>query len=381
MSRRGDLMLRCALLVGTLAFLQLGGAQAQVLLSPQYFHAIGDGQADDTDALNMWLGYLSTHGQVGYCGAGTYRFSSPLIPRGGHYWGFSGVGAACHLLYTGASTTADLVTIGDGVTQYVGATVGGFRISSSTTMTGGAALRFRQQYYYHVNRVTFDGNALGNKKLWHGFWADASSWGRWTTGNAYLQGDAVRATSGVELYLDDVQLIGNGPAGSSTGNGIHLGGGFGGLYTGHVAVGSYRFGLLVDTALVAAANNQLFVSNLTVFDGNTDAGVYLNDAVVGNKSLTMMGWVASTQAGNGIAIVNWASGTVNVTGAQVVSNSGSGVYVGDPSVVLSIDPSTNLSNNVAYGVGASSPVTIYGAPTHPFGNGSGNYHPNVTIVK
>lgn len=139
------------------------------------------------------------------------------------------------------------------------------------------------------------------------------------------------ATDGVELSLDNLQLLGLGAAGQSAGDAIYLGGGFGGLYLGSVAEYGYSVGLRIDTAVTGTANNQIFISNRAAFDSNTNAAIYLDDAISSFKSFTMMGWVASTQnpSGSSIAIVNWKNGTFNITGAQVVSNFGHGISVLD----------------------------------------------------
>jgi hypothetical protein len=244
-------------------------------------------------------------------------------------------------------------------------------------MTAGTAIWLRQPTKYILDNVTVGAQDTVSFKVWNGIWADTANFGQ-ISGSSWALNDALRANTGAELNVDNFVAETSGAANSAA---VHLGGGFGGLYTGYVTIVGTYFGLLVDTALDAAGNNKIFISNRTTIDQSTGHGVYLNDNVSSNKAFMFAGWSASTQNnGNGIAIVNWANGTINLAGStQLVSNQGDGIYTNDATAKISIDAAANISGSGFYGVFGNVAVTVYSSAANMFSNGSGNYNSNVTV--
>lgn len=340
------------------------------------FNAKGDGATDDTVALNSLFSYTSTHALTAYLSAGTYKITSALTPIVGHKVTIEGDGPNAVISYQGASVTpGDLMTIGDGVTTYTQANISGFRITSTTQLTAGAAIHLKKQSYANVD-VIFDGKAAGNGKLYNGLWADASSIIHLHASRFYGKNDAVLANDGVELHLDHAFIEGLG-----TGNAVHIGGGYGGVYTESTSEIGYNIGLLVDLSVSNVANNQIFVGSGSVFDSNTSAGCYFNDNLAGGKTAYIDGWFASTTAGNACVIINWLNGTFNSSIGKFYNaqGAGSGLVINDTTVKVNLGVAVDIGQNTGYGVTGSSPMTIY-SDNVPHNNSLGAYNANITAV-
>lgn len=308
------------------------------------FNPIAGTGGDDTTAINNFLTYISENSKAGLIPNGTYNFSANLAPAVGTsdwtLYGESRYGVNLH--YIGGSTTIDLFKVSNCILF----DMFNFRISSDITMTAGQAIRYSSCSYYLLDGIILDGNLLGNKKLYNGFWADASQWGMYINGNVYCSNDGITATSAVELSLDNMQLINIG------GNAIHLGGGFGGLYTGYISVFGANVGLRVDTAITGTANDQIFCDNRTVFDNCKISSIYLNDPILSSKTFAFKGWCASalSAGGSSFVVANWQVGKINMAGAQIIANKGNGIAVLDSSSYITIDASTIIADNSNFGI-------------------------------
>lgn len=425
---------------GTGAVTRTWQAKVSDWISAKDFGAVGDGSTDDTSALNAWLAYLSGNQKMGYLPPGTYKITAALTAVAGNSWGFRGLGGYQTIIsYQGASATSDIITVGDGIGQFSGVNIGGFRIASTTTMSAGYALRFKKQFYYSVEDVILDGNVFGNNKLYNGFYADGSSWGRLIGANVYVQNDGITCANGVEMLIDHTQIIG-ASGGASNAHAIHCAGGFGGLYTGYVGIFGYNVGIFVDTSIAAASftgsisgttldvsavssgslavgqiissgagvtagtiitalgtgsggvgtytvnnsqtiasesmqttagNNQIFISNLTAIDNCGAAGIYIDDSISSNKSFVFEGWSSSQKSGsgNGFVVINWRNGTVNFSGAQLLSNAGNGVQIIDTSTKVFMDVATIVTASGNTGIVAASGGQLF-CDAMPFGNGT-----------
>lgn len=368
-----------------ISFSVLGSRLAPFLnvvgLRAENFGVRCDGLTDNTGSLNAFFQALGNGsgigGNLGIMPSGTCNFSAALSLPVRNDFGLTGQGTSTELHYVGTSPTINLVTVGDGVSNVSRFTLKDFRITSATTMSSGAALWLRKPFNYKLDGVIVGNGVNGTNKLWNGVWFDGANWGSLINTTVTGLNDSIRANSGVELNLNNVQLVSIGGASA-----IHVGGGFGGLYLGYVAIFGQNIGLLVNTAFDAAGNNQIFISNQTAIDNTIAAGVYLDDTVSSNKSFTMMGWSASqtSGAGNGIAVVNWKNGTLNLTGAQLISNAGNGMTINDATSRVYIDRSSNISANGNYGVTASGATSLLFSDALPFGNGAGAYGPNVSYA-
>lgn len=339
-------------------------------------YAKGNGVTDDTAALNSLFAYAASAQKCAYLYAGTYKITAALAPLIGSGVCILGDGANAVISYQGASATpGDLLTIGDGVTTYVQANLSGFRITSTTSLSAGAAIRLKKQSYLNVD-VIFDGKAVGSGNLYDGLWADTSSIIDLHDSRFYVKHDAVIGTSGVEMHLNHALIEGLG-----TGNGVHLAGGYGGLYTESLTEIGYNIGLLVDTSAVAVGNLEIFVSPFTTFDTNTSWAAYFNDNYTGGagKVIYADGWFASSGSGGGLALVKWNSGSLNSSSGVFINNGDAGLYIGDISVRVVLGTAVDITANGNYGVRATAPVTIYSMAL-PHANTGGSFDVNTSIA-
>lgn len=211
-------------------------------LSPEDFVSTAGSGSDDTDALNAWLAALTATGRPGKLNGKTYLFSSPLVwvppsATGGVIAGPAS--GRCYLNYTGADTTVDLITIGDGAAEQRKVHLFGFTVSSSTVMTAGAGLHLRRLCASSLVDVMADGE-YGNGHLWNGVWFDGIGQIFYDKFEARAQNDGVRVNglyydasdghglavhNGADLYLPNGKITGAAV-------GLRVGGAFGGLYGG-----------------------------------------------------------------------------------------------------------------------------------------------------
>lgn len=321
--------------------------------TPQMRGATGNGSTDDTTAINNWLSDISSGHVCGFVPPGTYKFTTALTPITVSNWCIVGAGRYQSIFnYTGATTTGNLFYINctSGSPCYdIG--LSGFSITSSTVMTADSAMFLNYLDKSYIRDVNAGFWPEGNENLFNGITFANASFNTYNGGSVWSSNNGIVAYAGVELNLDNIDLVDVGVAA------IYLQGGFGGLYLGYVTesgnAGTTQYGLLVGTTQTGTANAQIFISNRTAFDANSVAGIYLNDALAGPHEISMQGWSSScsTNGCNGFAIVNWLNGTIQFGGgAQFVANSGNGIYIGDSTVHTSFDPSVLIQTSGNWGV-------------------------------
>lgn len=349
--------------------------------TPAQFGAKCDGATDDSVALQSWLtnarnatGLPPSKG--GFLPSGVCTYKTPLVMPVGNDYTIEGVGESSELRYTGTSTTVNMITVGDGVSSSARFAFKNLKISSSTTMTAGTALWLRKPSICILDGVTLSQPGGDSTiRLWNGVWFDTMNFCSFINSPVNTaQNDVIRANSGAELNIDNTVITNVGATA------IHIGGGFGGFYMGYVPIFGQNIGLLVDNALDATANNQLFISNRTTFDNNITAGIKLNDSVAQNKSFSFLGWCASSTASAGcLDITAFASGNVQIGGgAQFIANVAAGIVNRDASVRLAIDPAAYFGNTT-FGVNCTVATTKVTGPQTIGVNGSGNYSTNCNV--
>lgn len=323
-------------------------------ISIKDYGAVGNGTADDTTAINTWLAAVSSQHKCGYAPGGTYKFTAQLTTITTGYWCVHGDGSAVtNFKYAGTSTTANIFPIsGTSPSPIYGIELSGFSLQSATTMTSGYALIFEFVGFSNLNDVVIGSYPNGTNTLFNGVAFAGSNFNKYNNGQVWSTNDGISAWSGVELNIDNMILIDNGRAG------IHVGGGFGGLYTGYVSESGNpslgQYGLLIDTSIINAPNTQIFVSDRSVFDSNDVAGVLINDpdAIGTEKLITFNGWASSTVSGNnGFVVTAWASGSIEFGGgSQIIDNTGNGIVIGDASTTVDLSLATLIKGNGAAGL-------------------------------
>jgi hypothetical protein len=334
---------------------------------------------DNTAAMQAWLNQAGPN-VVLVAPPGVCNFSSTLtIPVTSRY-SIIGTGPFTTVFnYIGQNTTNDLIVSGSTAAESDNVFLANFRISSSTTMTGGTALHVIFFGRSFLTGVILDGQD-GNGNLYNGLWDDQGDDLRYTGFLASASNDVIRVSGtgaiGDTLILDNGRIV---PAkGGHTGAvGIHIGGGFGNLRCGNVDVIGQNNNVLIDNAIVSVGNRQTFLlDGCTVDSGKTD-NIVVNDPLSSNSSLDINGWVASAARYN-LSVVSMPGGFISIKSAQFWNSTSDCIFVQTASPRLTISPDAQIHACSGYGINASVTATNVFSFANMFGNVSGNFGPNVT---
>ncbi|AVH41805.1 hypothetical protein [Agrobacterium tumefaciens] len=296
-----------------------------------WFGTVGGGVADDTVAIQAALDF----GYDANFGRNSYKASYLSVVN--DYQNIRGCGRETLIL--DASTSADLFLVGDGTNQIVDVTLSDFRVWAADGVTKSAGCVVHSRYGSRINiRNVYAGalddyTANGNETpLWDGFWFDKFNECMVSGGQVVVANDGIKANGladgswGAEITIgDNVRILHGNIA-------IHIGGGAGGIYLNRIDVSACYRGLLVDKALAAVKNRELFVSTGCIIDSCRDWGVVFdNDSVA---LVNFKGWSASNgtatnggNAGGGILALpsTGVQPKINLTGSEVYNNKGDGI--------------------------------------------------------
>lgn len=333
------------------------------------FGAKGDGSTDDTAAITAWLAALSSTA-AGYAPAGTYNFSSALSKAAGGICIFGDGAYQTIFQYTGASTTIDLITLGDGTNQYANWTLRDFRVASSTSMTAGSAIRLKLGTRSIFNRIICDGQD-GNKKLWHGFWFDNVDMVILDGFQAYCQSDGVRVNGitgkpQADLYLTNGKI-------ASCSVGIHVGGGFGGISVDNTGIIANATNVLIDNALANELNREIFFGPNATIDGATGTGVDINDTNSNTNTLIKFAgtWVASSGQ-DGIRVRTGVAATILYDGGIIYNNTRDGIRNESTTSTIHVVGPT-VRGNAGVGLNNTVTSTLFSAGNIQFQSNGTNY--------
>jgi hypothetical protein len=331
-----------------------------------------------------------------YClPAGLYKFTSALsIPYGVQMFSLTGDGRYnTQLVYSGASSTIDWLTIGSTTVSNTdhntyGLKIGGFSVRGATgvVMTSGAAFHFGQLSETDIFDVSPGGGVSFTTTAWNGFYFDGAhhvtlSRSEGATINDGLIVRGVNGSSNADMTVSNsfLNLSGN--------TGIRLAGGFGGLYLqGVQLLGNYQYNMVIDDSLQTAysvGNREILIDPLTVMDGvysstphTANDNLYINSPASSNASIIIHAFIGSA-ATNGINIQSFPSGIVNYTAGRLFNNQNDGVHIVDTTTRVIVGPNVTIDNNAAYGVNAATPTTNTSISANVFGNVIGNIGANV----
>jgi hypothetical protein len=349
--------------------------------TPQDFGAKCDGSTDDSTPLQAWLNAL-TPGAIGRLTGATCAFATALtmpttrfsIQGSGQYQSV--------LLYTGANTTNDLITVpGTSGAQALNGSLANFRIASNTTMTAGAALHMKYIGRWRLENVVFDGQD-GNGKLYHGLWMDGVDSGFICGGEARGQGDAVRINGTVgtgpkaDVYLECGMKIG------ASNVGLRVGGAFGGLHVTAVDIIGNGSNVIIDQSISAESNRELFFDAGAWMDSAySGPGVYVNESMSGGWLEFHGSWIASSHT-CGLQIASSFVGNLTFSGGTIYNNQTDGICNSSPSAYITINGTVRRYNGqggTGYGfnnIGADPNVNFNGeaAPMTSYSNASGDFN-------
>jgi hypothetical protein len=346
---------------------------------------------DNTDALQAFFAALQAFpsGVKGVLPSGVLRFTTPIALSGKQLFSLvgSGVGVTS-LYYIGVSPTVDLLRI----FRCANFSLAGFAIDSQTPMTGGSGLHLEECGSCWMDGIKVagqsgsthigpDGNMHFN--LWNGVWFDKTGIATLMNFELAAQNDASRingsigSTSGNKagVYMSFGKIL-------SSGTGVHVGGAFGGFFIDAVDVIANWNNLVIDQALSAEFNREIFIGDHASFDSSGGLGtptspgpvnpgggaigdnVTVNDP--GGGFLVIRGWVVSTfHGGNCIHIKGWA-GPIRIDGCLIAYANGGmdGIRIDDPTPTVIVTNGTALHGISGWGINQTVPMKpVLGAPT------------------
>jgi len=345
-------------------------------ISPLDYGAIGNGIADDTAALNLFHAAVAA-GRPGDYLNKSYKITAVLNPIIGQNIQLTGQNA--QIIYTGAATSIDIFTVGTSSSQYSYASVKGITIGSTTVMTGGYAFRIRRIYKAEID-IKCDDEAYGGK-LYHGIYIDNCTLAYLGQSRVYTGRYGVTASDTVELHFQSTFLKGLGDGvNTTTGAGVLIGGGCGGVYFENLIQLLSGNGLIVDNSLSATENVHFFGGG-SAWDTNYLDNIYLNDAasVATTKIFDLQGlWCATSITGSGIEVANWsgARGQIISGTAMLTNNNLDGIHFTDVGVQLFNSLASFIGYNARYGINAVSAMNIYSDGV-PVGNVVGQIHSSI----
>ena len=351
-------------------------------LDPREEGAKFDGATDDTAALQRAFTYAGKHSARLTMPSGRALFSSALsIPSGYNDFAITGAGHGSVLRYVGSSTTGDLIAIGTpgGSGATTGVTLSGFRITSTTQMTAGAALHLWHVAWAKVDPV-IDGQP-GNGKFYDGIWFDecdivdvpyvqmagaahdvvlvngsrqSEPWWPNFVGEIRFGRGKISATDS-QIAADTLPV-----------NGVHVAGGVGGLSFDSVDIIGNQHNVTIDQAVTKTGNQTITFGAGTYLDMSQHDDVVIDDSSAptqwqsGTKLIDFGGWIASggqwshkDPAANCVNIASFVGGRVLFHGNVVGACMNNGIYDQDPTAMIQVSSSENFYNNGGYDIGSS----------------------------
>jgi hypothetical protein len=333
-------------------------SKAGEVVSAADFGAVGDNATDNATALQSFFTYLAggtvSAPRRGLMPAGVYLTSQPLTLNGSYCSLEPDAKHAVTIRYTGASTTADIITVGNSSTQSARVRIGAIYIDSNTTMTGGAAAHLRNLIQSEIDFSVAGQSRYGaaGNLLYHGVWWDALDNCVWGGREIVAQQDGLRVNGTVGVGAKADLTIREGGKITLCAVGIHCGGGFGGLYINQVNAIGNGTNFLVDTALAAEGNREIFVGAACAFDSSTSTNVVLADTLTnGSAWFAFEGvWIASAAAGvDNVSIATGHNGIVQFIGGTIYNAGRDGIRNNSTTATILVD-GTTIRNNAGYGI-------------------------------
>lgn len=339
----------------------------------------GVADADETTGIQAWLAAI-TAGKIGYAPAGTYKFTAALSTAATRIAIVGDGPFQTVFKYAGVSTTADLLTIGDGSTVISNHYLHGFRIASDTTMSAGNALRLRRMQRGSVNNIVIDGES-GNKKLYHGIYFDEMAHIDLIDFEVYAQGDGIRCRGSAAGGQAGLMLFQGKVNGCAVG--LRVGGGMGGVYGDQVDLVANAVNMVVDTTLASEGNREIILGPSFALDGSTTgANLQISDTLAtGSAVLHMHGTWNASAATHGLLIDASVNFLAIVSGGTFFNHGGDGLRNASTSAQIVFAP-TRVTNCGGYGINSTAVnanIYVDGAAGYWTANSSGNANANVII--
>lgn len=291
---------------------------------------------------------------------------------------------ATTILYEGASTTADIITIGSGT---FASSIAGLDVQSTTTMTSGSGWHIKQARYsalWDVSATLYyatPNNGNPQNTLWNGIWVDEPDMVQLIGGRIEAQNDGFRSSAlGVGTGFQYDIFMGHYKIDSSA-IGVHVGGGIDNVHFDNMEVTSNTNNVVDDNAIEPYKNQEIFFGKNFVTDQGGQWNYYINDADCNTTNygiVSISGPITAAKTYDNVYVKNFPACDLIIDSPFVTSAARDGVRVADASANVSISPATYVVNNGEYGINSefSAYSGLKSAPVM-FGNSSGNLAPTV----
>jgi hypothetical protein len=323
------------------------------VINAKDFGATGDGITDDTAAINLAIA-ATTSGKALFFPAGNYLFTSALTFSADNICIYGAGSFQTVLTYGGASATNNIISIDNGTTQIVNYVIHGIRIMSNTTMTAGFAVYAKGLCRSFIYDFSIGSSEIASPKVWSGIWFDS-------TDNVYL--------SNYQINPQNIGLLVNGAIGAlpkaglfvNLGRiaggvtGVHVAGAFGGIYIDQSdIIAMTGDGVLIDNAIVAEGNREVFLGSTLSIDSVGGNGVNINDTIGTNQTIKLSGtWVASC-TNHGVYVQAASNAAVIIDGCRIFNHTNDGIRSNTASGATVVVDSCSIASCGGYGVNGTS---------------------------
>lgn len=314
---------------------------------------------DDSTAITNWAAAIVS-GSDAVLPNSACLFNSAVAFPNVNYWTIRGTGEQSQLLYSGATTTGNILTFGDMTNgascSSKGMQIKNFRAMSNTTMTSGSGVAFGHLCETEIQNFRAGADLDGANSNWFNA---VQFYG----GNTiHMRGYSFRGSNIAEIisgdgsnqFTDMYQT--QGKISHST-VGLNIAGRVGGFTIDQTDILLSVTNVLIDQSQQATANNQIFFGSGVAVDATSAAGVgfRISDAGGANSFLNLAGtWLASAVAGSGsqgvcLLIDSGSAFTIQASDLIVTNCHNDGIQNNSTSSIINIS-SGYFYLNTGYGI-------------------------------
>ena len=355
------------------------------LAGPPY-NVVCNGANDNASAINAAL-LAAPQNSYLRLPPGVCVFKSLLqFPFNANSFTFGGAGKdATELLYTGSSTTTDLIDVGTGVsggTAPYGITIRDLRLWSSTKMTGGTALHLIRCTKCDIDNIEANWYAASTNTLWNAVWIDQPDLVNIDHFAFAGKNDALRVSAlGINTPQQYDVFASHGKL-SESAVGLHVGGGIDNVFFDQIIDTYNVVDFLDDNAIVAQPNQDVWLGPQFKIEWASNFGAQINDVDCNSSShcIVEIGGSSTWNAYDGVYVQNFPNGNLIISAAAISNNNHNGVHVADASSYVSISQQTQITRNSQYGIAADFSWNNLLSMGQVFANTSGQISPLVGVM-
>lgn len=305
-----------------------------IIYNVKAYGAKGDGTTDDTSEIQSAIDAAGlAGGGIVFFPEGTYLISSALTVYEDNVV-IQGIGNGTKISTN--NLTADIFTVGDGISPATNVQLKDFRMDATSIKTAGNAIRFNRGFRCKVENVHMAAQEdTSTIKLYDGIFFDRFDFCTVIGGTIVVRHVGVKCRGhsdgleGAGIFLDGLlRIISINLSGSI---GVHIGGASG-VVIGSVDIINNETGILIDDTLQPGVfNREVFIGSDCTVDGSGGTGILCADNSASHIDITGT-WISSNgftnPDGTGIGVSPTQTAFhMKVTGARFFNNRGGGVVV------------------------------------------------------